>query len=1231
MSESEIFAAATRLSGEARREFVRQACGSNDELRRDIEALLSAHDQSFGIVPEVPERVPISTRIMPEQVEPGTIIAGRYKLLEPIGEGGMGSVWLAEQKEPVKRKVALKLIKPGMDSRAVLARFEAERQALAVMDHPNIAKVYDGGMTSEGRPYFVMELVRGIPLTDYCDQVQLSVSERLELFAQVCSAVQHAHQKGIIHRDLKPSNILVTEHDGKPICKVIDFGLAKAMHGAHALTDASLHTAFGSVVGTPLYMAPEQLGVSALDIDTRADLYSLGVILYELLTGSTPIEKQRLKQAALDEILRIVREEEPPIPSQRLSSSDTLPSVAARRHTEPGRLTRLVRGDLDWIIMRALEKDRNRRYETANGLASDIQRYLAGEAVLAAPPSSAYRLRKFVLRNKGLVIASSLVMAALLAGLAATIWQMNRAIAAEVTARKNEQIAQKSNLEAIAERDLKERERKYAQAISDFVLDDILAFTSIDGQIRSQGYDAPILGRDTTLRTLLNRAADKLEFRRDLDPVTEVNLRLMVGSNLSYIGDFSQAIETLSPCLKLLAAIPDSAEELSSRTFDNLAMAYSRAGQPAKAMDLHREVLRQRTERTGPDSYGSLLAEWWLLQDRVDLDVHTVPLADVEQLERRMSRALEANAPETLNLRHLLAELFAQLGQYARAKEILETNVVRQEEQLGPGHPGTLTGKCALIRALREQGEIGAATQLVKQVATHAEKIWQEDDPQALVVLQLIGTELILNGDPRIAIEHSQRLLELESARSGPSSYTACVARHQLAIACRLAADYARAMALFAENGDWYAQAVSRFPSYSLAARLDIALTHQGQGEFEKAAQMLNELETEARTRLGSQSQVLCKIRFAQCVLLREQGRYQDARKQLERTLPQMVSVLGPRHSDTLQAQYSLADTLIQLGHSAEGLELLRSTHALEIEVFGAEHPYALTSSMDIAQILADNGEIDNASQVFDEQLPKLTAILGPDHKEVLRFRNNAAHFHYLRRDYERAIAEYELVVQSYERVYGRKHILTQVPIVNLAINYTAHGELEKSTPLLQEAFVTIPESHGSWEWCGLQLVDAYRRGKRLPEAVDVAEKLLEAARQRKVSEIELSGMLAVAGDAQLEAGDCAKAESLLQDCLAIRKRKMPDEWRTYNTMSLLGQCLMMQGRMEEAESLLEAGGAGVLSRLPAPTPEEAQRVNSAVDRLIEFHTRQGNSKRAEYWKARRIPGSPMPNPDGGH
>ena len=343
----------------------------------------------------------------PPAEEPGTRI-GPYKLLQQIGEGGMGIVWMAEQEQPVRRKVALKIIKPGMDSQQVVARFEAERQALALMDHPNIARVLDGGATDSGRPFFVMELIHGFPITKYCDDNQLTLRQRLELFVPICQAIQHAHQKGIIHRDVKPSNVLVTLYDGKPVSKVIDFGVAKAVE--QRLTERTLCTQYGSIIGTFEYMSPEQAEMSALGVDTRSDIYSLGVLLYELLTGSTPLERQRLRTASYAEIVRLIREDEPPRPSTRLNHSETLPSVAAARQLEPVKLTKLVRGELDWIVMKALEKDRNRRYESANGLGRDVQRYLNDEPVQACPPSAGYRLRKFVRRNRGPVLAVSLVL-----------------------------------------------------------------------------------------------------------------------------------------------------------------------------------------------------------------------------------------------------------------------------------------------------------------------------------------------------------------------------------------------------------------------------------------------------------------------------------------------------------------------------------------------------------------------------------------------------------------------------------------------------------------------------------------------------------------------------------------------------------------------------------------------------------------------------------------------------
>lgn len=381
---------------------------------------------------------------------------GPYRILEKLGEGGMGTVYLAEQRAPVRRRVALKIIKPGMDTGQVIARFEAERQALAMMDHPNIARVFDGGVTEHGRPYFAMENVKGVPLTEYCDDSKLSVRERLKLFIPICHAVQHAHQKGIIHRDLKPSNILICLFDGKPIPKVIDFGLAKAMN--QSLTERTVYTAHGMMVGTPLYMSPEQAEFNNLDIDTRTDVYALGVILYELLTGTTPLERAQITKAAHDEVLRLIKHFDPPKPSVRLNSSQELPRVAAQRRIEPEQLSRRVTGDLDWVVMKSLEKERSRRYETANGLAEDLHRHLSDEPVSAGPPSARYRMQKFVKRNRAGVLAVGAIVTAMLLGVAGTTAGMLWALSERDVAEAAREAESKARAEATSNAELASEE-----------------------------------------------------------------------------------------------------------------------------------------------------------------------------------------------------------------------------------------------------------------------------------------------------------------------------------------------------------------------------------------------------------------------------------------------------------------------------------------------------------------------------------------------------------------------------------------------------------------------------------------------------------------------------------------------------------------------------------------------------------------------------------------------------
>ncbi len=443
-AEAIFLAALDKATPHERGAYVEETCAGDAELLGRVRELLSCHEGSQGPLDAPPPGLGGTVDLPPMSEQPGAVI-GPYKLLQQIGEGGMGTVFMAEQTQPVKRKVALKVIKPGMDSRQVVARFEAERQALALMDHVNIARVLDAGATDSGRPYFVMELVHGVPITKYCDDSQLTPRERLELFVPVCQAIQHAHQKGIIHRDVKPSNVMITLYDGKPVPKVIDFGVAKATE--QKLTERTLFTQYGTMVGTLEYMSPEQAEMSALGVDTRSDIYSLGVLLYELLTGNTPLSHKRVKEAAYAEILRMIKEEEPPRPSTRLSDSgETLASISAQRQMEPAKLTKLVRGDLDWIVMKALDKDRNRRYETSSAFAADVQRYLSDEAVQACPPSASYRFRKFARRNKRALATAALLGVMLLVAAGAVVASALWAVV-QAKARLEVEAASKRELE----------------------------------------------------------------------------------------------------------------------------------------------------------------------------------------------------------------------------------------------------------------------------------------------------------------------------------------------------------------------------------------------------------------------------------------------------------------------------------------------------------------------------------------------------------------------------------------------------------------------------------------------------------------------------------------------------------------------------------------------------------------------------------------------------------------
>lgn len=752
--------------------------------------------------------------------EQGSI--GPYRILERIGEGGMGVVYLAAQESPVRRRVALKVVKPGMDSDQVVARFEAERQALALMDHPNIARVLDGGSTAAGRPYFVMELVKGSPIAEYCDRRRLSTRERLEIFIPVCQAIQHAHQKGVIHRDIKPSNILVTEFDGKPLAKVIDFGVAKAMD--HRLTERTMFTQLGAVMGTLEYMSPEQADLGVMDVDTRTDVYSLGVVLYELLTGSTPLERRRLKQAAYTEILRRIRDEDPPRPSTRLSGSgEALSSISARRRIDPGRLTRLIKGDLDWIVMRAIDKDRARRYDSAGGLARDIERYLAGEPVEAGPPSAGYRLGKLARKHRGVIATAGAFVGLLVvaAGVSTALAvrehrAQTRALELARAAEVERSRATAAERVALAEEAKSRAAAAEAKAVLEFFETKVLAAARPKEQEGGLGIEATIhdavdaalpgidqafidkpavgasirhaIGQTYWYLGKPDRALAQLEQslairRKTLGPDDPATLESMVdlGMILQESGQFARAIDLIDGAYKKRQALLGDNDPATIQALESLATAVQASGKVRESIPLHEEALKRSQRVLGPDHRDALSAMGNLanaLQQTARLDE---AIALYEEAFRRSKIARGADHPDTLTDMNNLAWAYRDAGRFAQALPLVEESLARRKAAIGPAHPYTLFSMNDLALARKDAGRLDLAIPLFEETLKLRRAIHHDDHPYTLFTMNDLGQAYLAAGRTAKAKTLLEEAYKLSLARLGPDHPETLNCSHNLA------------------------------------------------------------------------------------------------------------------------------------------------------------------------------------------------------------------------------------------------------------------------------------------------------------------------------------------------------------------------------------------------------------------------------------------------------------------
>jgi eukaryotic-like serine/threonine-protein kinase len=1002
MNESQIFANALKLATpDEQAAYLGRACAGDDKLIQEIVALLKAHASAPGFLEKRAGSLGGLTEDSPlgdGATEPpptasathSSPVIGPYKLIEELGEGGMGTVYMAQQTVPVKRLVALKVIKLGMDSRSVIARFEAERQALALMDHPNIARVFDAGTTETGRPYFVMELVKGAPLTKYCDDHRLTPKERLKLFIPVCQAIQHAHQKGIIHRDIKASNVLVALYDGEPVPKVIDFGVAKAT--GQQLTEKTLVTSFGAVVGTLEYMSPEQAELNQLDIDTRSDIYSLGVLLYELLTGTTPLERKRFKEAAMLEMLRVIREVEPPKPSTRLSTLADTSSVAANRGLEPKKLSGLVRGELDWIVMKALEKDRRRRYETASGLADDVRRHLNDEPVMAGRPSSFYRLRKLARRNRAGMATAAIVAAALVVGAAVATWQAVRATRAESNALKA--LKEKENARADEARQrvialnneqtalAREAETK---AVLDFVENKVFAAA------RPEGVDGG-LGHSVSLRKAVEAALPFVVSSFTDQPLIEARLRMTLGKSFGSLGEdkigsqqfeAARAIYTMhrgpdhpdtlaamyglassdiglgryAEALKLYEETLalrktklglDHADTLS--TMAGMAHSLYRLKRYAEALKLYEETLALRKTKLGQDHPDTLSTMIGLANsyDSVSRTIDALKLRE-ETLALQKTR-LGLGHPSTLASMNNLANSYQSVGRLLDGLKLRQEALALDKAKLGPDHPSTLLSMSNLVHSYVSSKKLAEANTLAEEVLALAKAKLGSGHPFALEALDTLA-----EGYARVG-RHAEAIKLLEQALANQKTKAGSADSGTLSIMTALAGmhvsygDLLRGEDKFAEARREYHEALKVKPddARSHARLFYLTLTLEQQGKPNEAVDGLRDVLSLQPKNWEAHQQLQ--------LLLKKQGRHEEAEAELKQVLS-----LHPRFSEDLRR--GLLPVRRFVGHTGGVGELVFSPDgrkALSCSTDGTIRLWEIDTGKPLRTLLGHRGAVDS-------------------------------------------------------------------------------------------------------------------------------------------------------------------------------------------------------------------------------------------------------------------------------